>query len=214
MQKSKVLINDERSDTLKSIGCSSLTLRISNVKHPLLPNPQSRGFFVSKINGSTGADIWVQQGITTGIGQWTKDITVDANSTIYLTGYLNGTIDFQQGDTWSSTVECDNTYLIKVYDGQNQGIIERMSNSNSAANEIRTKQPNNIVPILNTWTDLFKVNPELRQKPFFVYDITGKQIFKGEGKNSGLESLPILESGMYVMHTENHKQSIRFMISR
>lgn len=224
MQKNKVMIDNEWSDTLKSLGRSFISLQITNLRDPLHPNPQSRGFYVSKINGLTGDDIWVQQGITTGIGQWTKDIYVDANATVYLTGYLNGTIDFQQGDTWDTgfpppppgfpptPAECDNTYIIKVYDGQNQGIIERLSNSTPPVNETISKQHINKVPILNYWTELFNVYPELQQQQYYIYDMTGKEMFRGDSKNAGLLSNAILENGMYLLRLINSNKSFRFIL--
>jgi hypothetical protein len=196
----------------------------SNLSNSLLPNLQSRGFFVSKINGLTGDDVWVQQGITTGIGQWTKDITVDANSTIYLTGYLNGKIDFQQGDKWDTgiipppppapnTPECDNTYLIKVYDGQNQGIIERMSNSlGSDANEAMGKHESSKVMIVGQFSDLINHNPLLLQQNFSIYDMMGKELFQGSGDKFNLTSS--FENGMYILRTINSNVSLRFMLSR
>lgn len=198
-----------------TIGGSDFTGPLhSNLSNPLLPNPHSRGFYVSKINGATGDDVWVQQGITSGIGQWTQHLTLDAHSSIFLTGYLSGSIDFLQGDTWNSVVECDNTYLVKVRDGNNLGVIERQSNSNNLLNINPDVQLKNKVFILNEWSDLFVLNPMLFNQSFCIYDMMGKEIYSGKGVSLNGEVLSIHQSGMYVIRATNSNQTIRFIISR
>ena len=157
----------------------------------------------------------IQNTITTGIGQWTKDICIDANSTIYLTGYLNGTIDFQQGDTWDSAVECDNTYLIKVYDGQNQGIIERMLNSlGSNANEEMWKHESSKVMIVDQFSDLINHNPILLQQNFSIFDMMGKELFQGNVDKLNTSSSSLFENGMYILRANNSNITMRFILSR
>lgn len=184
----------------------------SNLSNSLLPNLQSRGFFVSKINGLTGDDVWVQQGITTGIGQWTKDICVDANSTIYLTGYLNGTIDFQQGDTWGSTVECDNTYLLKVYDGQNQGVIERLNNSSQVHETIVRKENVQKVYLLESIHELLNMNLPILQGSFCIYDLSGKVIFEVTSGTLKSEAIKDLDNGVYFLRSLSGNESLRFIL--
>ncbi|MBL7922856.1 MAG: hypothetical protein JNL88_01525 [Bacteroidia bacterium] len=91
------------------------------------PNPNSRGLFITKLDGSTGTDRWLKQGTSTLIGTWQKDLVCGNNGVIYGLGYLNGTINFLQGDTWTSTSQCDNTYVLKIQETGNNAAIERIS---------------------------------------------------------------------------------------
>lgn len=187
----------------------------SNLANSLLSNPVARGFFVSKLDGTTGNDIWIQQGTTTGIGQWTQHISVGNNSEIFLTGYLNGTIDFLQGDTWSSVLECDNTYLLKVFDGQNQGIIERPARQDISANNTSAGNSKGRVILVNRLSDLFERSPSLLQEPLSMYDYLGREIFSRSGHDqSGDLSEINLGSGMYFLRLLRSNESIQILLSK
>lgn len=97
----------------------------TNFNSAWTPNPNPGGLFYTKLNGVTGVDQWLKQGITTDLGSWQKDLVCGSNGTIYGMGYLNGTIDFLQGDTWSSTNQCDNTYVLKIIDSGTNAVVDR-----------------------------------------------------------------------------------------
>ncbi len=217
---SKVLeiVTDPQGDFITSgiIEGSGFTVpQFSTMNNLLLPNPQSRGLIVSKLDGTSGDDIWVQQGITNGIGQWSQHISPAVNSSILLTGYLNGSIDFQQGDIWTSTVECDNTYLLKVHNGQNQGIIERPIHPLNSANHTNPGSTKNHAIFVNKLSDLFEYYASLFQHPCVLYDSMGKVIFH-EGENGlsfDLTKLD-LESGMYILRPEGKNESTLILLSK
>lgn len=184
-----------------------------NLSNPLLPKPQSSELFVSKINGTSGDDQWVQQGITTGIGQWTKDVTVDASSTIYLTGYLNGSIDFLQGDAWNSTLQCDNTYVLKVFNGNNTGVIERYSNLSQGISFNEGKENNRRVYLLKNFNELLNLNHSIINDDFGVYDLSGKEVFRNSGGALQSDSFIELDNGMYILRGLFSNETLLFVLS-
>ncbi len=97
----------------------------TNFNTTWIPNPNMGGLFYTKLNGVTGIDQWIEQGITSYLGTWQRDLVCGTNGTIYGMGYLNGTIDFLQGDTWNSTIQCDNTYVLKIIDSGNNAVVDR-----------------------------------------------------------------------------------------
>ncbi len=127
------IIADSNGDFIATgiVNTSNIGVPVNtNFSSGWIPNLNSRGFFITKLSGVTGIDQWLKQGISTFIGTWQKDIVCGNNGVIYGLGYLNGTLDFLQGDTWSSTSQCDNTYVLKIQEAGNNAVIERIAESN------------------------------------------------------------------------------------
>jgi len=113
----------------------------------------------------------------TSIGTWQKDIAIGNSGTIYGLGYLLGTIDFLQGDTWASGAQCDNTYVLKIIDSGNNAVVDRHSApffTSSSASTYENKKGY----ILKNEVELNELIHKNSIRDFYLIDFSGRIIYQ------------------------------------
>jgi len=201
------IIADAQGDFIAS-GIINTVNSTTNYSSTFQANSNSGGLFYTKLSGITGNDIWLKQGTTTSIGTWQKDIAIGNNGTIYGLGYLLGTIDFLQGDTWASGAQCDNTYVLKIMDTGTSASIERLGNNLVAP----SSQMQNIKKGFLIH-DAFELEILLENYEFTkieIIDLTGRNIIRQQGTSSKWNIWDALSNGCYYLngYTESQKTTL------
>lgn len=207
------IIVDPQGDFIASglISTSSVINPINtNFNSPLQINPNMGGLFYAKLNGTTGTDLWLKQGVTTFLGTWQKDLVCGTNGAIYGIGYLNGTIDFLQGDTWNSTTQCDNTYVLKIIDSGNNAVVDRhaapfLTSTNSSENTKGYLLKNEI-----EFNELISNNSIL---DFSIIDLSGR-IIQSSKTNITTNVWNNMSKGCYYLKGNNGSNSKTFFICK
>ncbi|MBK9639286.1 MAG: hypothetical protein IPO63_16360 [Bacteroidetes bacterium] len=182
----------------------------TNFNSAWTPNPNPGGLFYTKLNSITGDDQWLKQGITSNLGTWQRDLVCGSNGTIYGIGYLNGTIDFLQGDTWNSTTQCDNTYVLKIIDSGNNAVVDRhaspfISTSSSPENTKGYMLKNEI-----EFNELLRNNSIL---DYYIIDFSGR-IINSSNTNITTNGWNQLAQGCYYLKEYNSSNSRTIFICK
>ncbi|MBK9402001.1 MAG: hypothetical protein IPN36_14490 [Bacteroidetes bacterium] len=209
------IVADPNGDFIATgiVNTSNINVPVNtNFSSGWIPNLNSRGLFITKINSITGIDQWLKQGISTFIGTWQKDIVCGNNGVIYGLGYLNGTLDFLQGDTWSSTSQCDNTYVLKIQETGNNAVIERMNGPNKPSSVKNT--PKTLGYFLPEAPDL---NDLLNRHNFSsgqIVDFSGRIIIDFENNSVAGKYWDKLNSGCFYLRLHEKLTVSTFLICK
>ena len=202
----KIIVN-QAGDFIASgmMSSSSVTGGTNtNFNSTWIPNPNPGGLFYTKINGVTGGDQWIEQGITSYLGTWQRDLVCGTNGTIYGIGYLNGTIDFLQGDTWNSTTQCDNTYVLKIIDSGNNAVVDRHASPLLPSNHSSEKTKGYLLKNNIEFHELLRNNSI---QDYYIIDFSGR-IVNSDKTNITSNVWNQLAQGCYYLK-ENNSSSLK-----
>lgn len=182
----------------------------TNFNNTWIPNPNKGGLFYTKLSGITGVDQWLKQGITSNLGTWQRDLVCGSNGTIYGIGYLNGTIDFLQGDTWNSTTQCDNTYVLKIIDSGNNAVVDRHSSPFISTSSSTESKKGYLLKNEIEFNELISNNFIL---DFSIIDLSGR-IIQSSKTNITTNVWNNMSKGCYYLKGNNGSNSKTFFICK
>lgn len=128
-----------------------------------------------------------------------RGIAVNANEDVYVTGYYNGTVDF---DPNSGTVEL--TSFGNTYDV----FILKLSTNSNEIDENSVLEDLTIYP--NPCAKNLIISTDEQLSSIEIYSISGELVQTESENTFSIESLPL---GMYILHvkTDNGAKSVRFV---